>query len=89
METTTINISMPQSLKDQVDEVMVVEGYGNTSEFIRDLIRNHLKSFKGRQLEQMLREGLESPVSPWTKQDVEEIKSAVTAHILAKQSGGG
>ena len=87
METATINISMPLSLKDLVDEVMIAEGYGNTSEFFRDLIRNHLKQFNERRLEKMLRKGLESPLSPWTKDDVEEIKKTAVARILAKQNG--
>ena len=88
MDTTTINISLPKSLKDQVDRLMVAEGYGNTSEFIRDLIRSHLKEFNERRLEEMLRTGLESPASPWTKSDVEEIKKTVADRILANRNGG-
>jgi metal-responsive CopG/Arc/MetJ family transcriptional regulator len=34
---STINISLPRSMKEDVDEIIANEGYGNTSEFFRDL----------------------------------------------------
>ncbi|MFM0197856.1 type II toxin-antitoxin system ParD family antitoxin [Paraburkholderia strydomiana] len=36
---TTMNISLPNSLKDYVDEQVGEGGYGTSSEYVRELIR--------------------------------------------------
>ena len=36
---TTMNISLPDSLKDFVDEQVSRRGYGTSSEYVRELIR--------------------------------------------------
>jgi antitoxin ParD1/3/4 len=36
---TTMNISLPDSLKDYVDEQVGEGGYGTSSEYVRELIR--------------------------------------------------
>jgi len=36
---TTMNISLPDSLKDFVDEQVDQRGYGTSSEYVRELIR--------------------------------------------------
>ena len=36
---TTMNISLPDSLKDFVDEQVGQRGYGTSSEYVRELIR--------------------------------------------------
>lgn len=36
---TTMNISLPDSLKAFVDEQVVQRGYGTSSEYVRELIR--------------------------------------------------
>lgn len=75
MATTTINISIPLAMKREVEEIISTEGYGNTSEFFRDLVRNYLQQRKSRQLETLLLEGLESgKATPFTKADFEAIK---------------
>lgn len=87
MPISTINISLPDSLKSEVDAVVSADGYGNTSEFFRDLIRNHMRERQEKQLEMMLLEGMNSPMSPWTKDDVVRIKETVKARILTKRNG--
>lgn len=37
---TTMNISLPESLKDFVDEQVAGRGYGTSSEYVRELIRH-------------------------------------------------
>jgi antitoxin ParD1/3/4 len=54
MSVSTINISLPEQMKAAVDEVIATEGYGNTSEFFRDLVRNYLKMRQEQQLETIL-----------------------------------
>ena len=36
---STMNISLPDSLKDFVDEQVTQRGYGTSSEYVRELIR--------------------------------------------------
>ena len=75
MATATINISLPDNLKTEVEEIIASEGYGNTSEFFRDLVRNYIKQRQERKLETLLIEGLESgSANPLTKADFAEIK---------------
>lgn len=57
---STMNISLPESLKNFVDEHVAKAGYGTSSEYVRELIRRdqdrlHLRS--------LLIEGAASPVS--------------------------
>lgn len=54
MATATMNISLPDTMKAEVEEIIANEGYGNTSEFFRDLVRNYLKDRQERELETLL-----------------------------------
>ena len=36
---TTMNISLPESLKAFIDEQVAAQGYGSSSEYVRELIR--------------------------------------------------
>ena len=75
MENTTVNISMPKSMKDDVDEIVESEGYGNTSEFFRDLVRGRLNERSQRKLDELILNGLNSgPSTPLTHADFEEIR---------------
>ncbi len=75
MSTTTINISLPETMKLDVEEIIKTEGYGNTSEFFRDLVRDHLRQRQERRLEALLIEGLESgEPTPLTRADIDAIK---------------
>ena len=57
---TTMNISLPESMKAYVDQRVSQEGYGTSSEYVRELIRRD----KDRsQLRAMMLKGLESPVT--------------------------
>ena len=75
MATAAINISIPDNLKAEVEEIIATDGYGNTSEFFRDLVRGYIRERKERKLESLLLEGLESgAATPLTKADFETIK---------------
>ena len=60
MSTATMNISLPDSLKEYVKERMEEEHYGNASDYIRSLIREDQKRRDEKKLEQMLLEGVRS-----------------------------
>ena len=75
MAIATLNISLPETMKAEVENVVATEGYGNTSEFFRDLVRDYLKERQARKLEALILEGLSSGEStPLTKEDFERIK---------------
>lgn len=57
---STMNISLPEPLKNFVDEHVAAAGYGTSSEYVRELIRRdqdrlHLRS--------LILEGAKSPVT--------------------------
>ena len=71
----TINISVPDSMKAEVEEIIATDGYGNTSEFFRDLVRSYLRQRQERKIEAMLVEGMRSgEAAPLTSKDFEAIK---------------
>ena len=54
---STMNISLPDSLKSFVDEQVTQRGYGTSSEYVRDLIR---KDHDRVHLRSLLLQGVES-----------------------------
>ena len=54
---TTMNISLPDGLKSFVDERVASEGYGTSSEYVRELIR---RDKDRRQFKEHLLAGLRS-----------------------------
>jgi len=57
---TTLNISLPESMRDLISEQVAKGGYSTTSEYIRHLIRQELERVAKIQLETLLLEGLDS-----------------------------
>lgn len=57
---TTMNVSLPDSLKAFVEERVVEQGYGTSSEYVRDLIR---RDQDRRRLRSLLLDGAESTPS--------------------------
>lgn len=60
MATTTMNVSLPESLKTYIDERLEGDGYGTASEYVRELIRADQKRREEAKLEKLLLERLES-----------------------------
>ena len=57
-----MNISLPESMNAEVEQIVANEGYGNTSECFRDLVRNYLKDRQEREVESVLPGRLKNPV---------------------------
>jgi antitoxin ParD1/3/4 len=57
---TTMNVSLPKTLKDFVDNQVHNRGYSTSSEYIRDLIRNDQIHQAEQQLAKFILDGLES-----------------------------
>ena len=72
-------------MKSDVEAIIAAKGYGNTSEFFRDLVRNYLRDQQERRLEESLIEALESPATPLTHEDFEEIKRRGLVRLKNRQ----
>jgi antitoxin ParD1/3/4 len=59
---TTMNISLPESLKSFVDEQVAERGYGTSSEYVRELIRKDQDRQRLRGL--LLAGAASSPTAP-------------------------
>lgn len=56
----TMNVSLSESLKEFVDTQVKRGGYSGTSDYVRDLIRDHQKQVAAAQLRDLIAEGLAS-----------------------------
>lgn len=75
---TTMNISLPETMKTFVEERMQNNGYGSVSEYVRDLIREDQKKREEEKLERLLLSRLESE---------EEFSFAEVKAEFAKRTG--
>jgi antitoxin ParD1/3/4 len=57
---TTINVSLPESMRDFVNQQVAQGGYSTISEYVRQLIRLEQKQAAQNKLEALLLEGLNS-----------------------------
>ena len=69
---TSVNVSLTVPLRDRLDEKWNRLAYSSASEYIRDLIRKDLERDAIAQVDQLLLEGLRSPVAPLTDLDRHE-----------------
>lgn len=83
---TSMNISLPFSMKEFIENEVTREGYGTASEFVRELLREAKKRRDEEKLEKLLLEALDSPASPMTKKDWEEIKERGLTRLRNKQN---
>lgn len=61
----TMNISLPDELKAFVDAQVAEQGYGSTSEYLRELIRQNRREQAAETLRKLIAEGLASgPATP-------------------------
>ena len=75
MGRNTMSFALPESLRDDIDARVRSGEYGNTSEYLRDLIRRDQQEQAARRLRALITEGLESgPATPLTKRRVAELR---------------
>lgn len=85
---TSLNISLPEPLRDWIEAQVKRGRYGNASEYLRELIRRDQERQAQERLEELLLEGVKSGLaSPLTKQDWAELRADV-AERLEKRRGG-
>lgn len=75
---TTLSISLPETLREFVEEQVRSGGYGTPSDYLETLVREAKLRAAKRELESQLIEGLDSgPATPMTDGDWEELKRRV------------
>ena len=60
MSRNTMSFALPESLRDYIDGRVRSGEYGNTSEYLRDLIRRDQHEQAARRLRELITDGLES-----------------------------
>lgn len=81
----SMNISLPDPLKQFVDGQIAQGRYSSASEYIRELIRADEKRKAEEQLEAKLLEGLSSSESELTAEDWSDIRKETFAKLEARQ----
>ncbi len=75
---STMNISLPETLKAFVDSQITERGYGSSSEYVRDLIR---KDQDVQRLRRLLLDGAESPPGAVADADYfDSLRKRIAAH---------
>jgi antitoxin ParD1/3/4 len=77
----TMNISLPEPLKDFVDRQIAAGRYSSASEYVRELIRNDEKQKAEEHLAALLREGLQSKETALTGDDWKAIRAEAFARV--------
>lgn len=84
---STMNVSLPESLKDFVDEQVSRRGYGTSSEYVRELIR---KDQDRQHLRGLLSAGAASaPTVPVTEAYFEGLRNRVRKAAGARKKARG
>jgi len=84
MSTTTMNISLPDSMKTFVDERLAGDNYGSASEYVRDLIRADQKRREEQKLEKLLLDRLQSGTE--MQFDIEDVRTELAKRLSKKMS---
>jgi antitoxin ParD1/3/4 len=83
----TMNISLPDQLKEFVDGQVASGRYSSVSEYVRDLIRDDEKRKAQDKLEALLTEGIQSgQPTEMTRQDWDEIRREAIRQFEARKS---
>lgn len=67
----TMNISLPDKMKQWVEEQVETGRFGNSSDYMRDLVRrDQERAQKRAEFERLVQEGLDSGISPLTPEEI-------------------
>lgn len=84
MATSTLNISLPESMRLFVENKIEAGGYGTISEYVRELIRADQRVENSR-FEALIAEAYASgQPSPLTKSDIDEARRVVKQRIAQR-----
>lgn len=83
----SMNISLPEPLKQFVDGQIAQGRYSSVSEYVRELIRDDEKRKAQEQLEALLLEGLQGEAQAMTAEDWTAIRKDALATLKARKAG--
>ncbi|KOR36154.1 type II toxin-antitoxin system ParD family antitoxin [Planktothricoides sp. FACHB-1370] len=84
----TMNVSVPEPMRDYIEQQVKTGGYGSVSEYIRDLIRQDQKRKAQEHLENLLLQGIDSgEATNMSDRDWVEIRQAVQKKLNQQQDG--
>ena len=67
----TMNVSLPDKMKQWVEEQVETGRYGNSSDYVRDLVRRDQERAEAREeFERLVQEGIDSGVSDLTLDEI-------------------
>jgi len=82
MATTTMNISLPDSMKAFIDERLHDDGYGTASEYVRELVREDQKRREEQKLEALLLKRLGSGKGDF---DIKKVRAELSKRLTKKK----
>ena len=83
----SMNISLPDPMKEFVDGQISSGRYSSVSEYMRELIREDEKRKAQDQLEKLLLEGLRGKATQLTSDDLQVIRQEAIAKLKARKAG--
>ena len=81
----SMNISLPEPLKEFVEGLIASGRYSSASEYVRELIRDDEKRKAEERLESLLLEGLSGDESKLTRKDFADIRAEALALVKKKK----
>ncbi len=81
---TSMNVSLPDSMRKWVETIVTKEGYGTSSEYIRDLVRADQRHRQKQALELRLLDALDTPRSELTAGNWEAVRKQVSRRLGKK-----
>jgi antitoxin ParD1/3/4 len=82
MSRQTMSFALPDSMRNYIDARVSAGNYGNTSEYIRDLVRKDQDEQARKRLRDLIEAGLASgPGRARTKADDKELQSIARGEI--------
>ncbi|NCN70443.1 MAG: type II toxin-antitoxin system ParD family antitoxin [Rhodoferax sp.] len=82
MGQNTLSFALPQSMRAYINARVSTGHYGNTSEYIRDLVRKDQTDNAKMRLRALIEEGLASGSgTPWTASDRAEMMAVANGDV--------
>jgi len=82
MGKNTVSFAIPESLTEYIDQRVATGGYGNRSEYIRDLVRQDQREQARARLRTLIEEGLASgPPTALTQAERVELREIASGKI--------
>lgn len=82
MATTTMNISLPDSMKSFIDERLRDDGYGTASEYVRELVREDQRRREEQKLEALLIKRLGAGKGDF---DIKKVRAKLSRRLTKKK----